>query len=127
MAFSPRFLAVFFVFGCEPEPEMPATCETMCLSAAALYGGCLTDWGVDWAAAGFADEAAFLNSCETWGWQMSLLQDAALAEGTHEDAGWLAATCEEREAAMSAEDAACSVYTGIEWNDAPWSWEDTGG
>lgn len=126
MASYPRLPLVLFAFGCEPEPEMPASCEAMCLSAAALYGGCLTDWGVDWTAAGFEDEDAFLGSCQTWGWQMSILQDAALEEGSHDDPGWLAATCEEREAAMSAEDAACSVYTDIEWNDAPWAAEDTG-
>jgi len=120
-----RILALALLIGCD-EQEAPASCERMCVSAAALYGGCLTDWGVDWSAAGFVDEDAFLNSCRTWGWQMSLLQEAALEDGTLDDPGWLAATCTEREVAMSAEDAACSVYTDIEWNNAPWSPEDTG-
>ena len=105
----------------------PASCDRMCDAAVALYGGCLTDWGVDWTAAGFEDEDAFRNSCATWGWQMSLLQAQAIEEGTHSDPGWLSATCTEREEAMSAEDAACSVYTDIEWNNAPWSPDDTGG
>ncbi|MDG1478643.1 MAG: hypothetical protein P8R54_03590 [Myxococcota bacterium] len=126
MSSFPRVLLVFFAFGCEPEPELPVSCEAMCLSAATLYGGCLTDWGVDWSAAGFDDEDAFLNSCQTWGWQMSLLQDAALEDGTHDDPGWLAATCEERDAALSAEGAACSVFTDIAWSDAPWAAVDTG-
>ena len=127
MSSSPQILVVFFAFGCEPEPEMPAACEAMCLSAAALYGGCLADWGADWSAAGFDDEDAFLNSCQTWGWQMSHLQDAALEDGTHADAGWLAAPCEDRDAAMSAEDAACSEFTDIAWSDVPWAAVDTGG
>lgn len=125
MRSTPWFLLLALA-GCD-EPEAPASCARMCAAASTLYGGCLTDWGVDWDAAGFDDEDAFLNSCSTWGWQMSLLQDAALEDGTLDDPGWLEATCTEREVAMSAEDASCSAYTDIEWNNAPWSPEDTGG
>ena len=108
-------------------PEPPPACARMCDAAAALYGGCLTDWGADWSAAGYADEAEFLGSCETWGWEMTLLQADAIKQGTWSDPSWVADTCSARASALSAEDAACTAYTDIEWNNVPWASEDTGG
>jgi hypothetical protein len=127
MSTAPRILLVTLALSCTKEAEVPASCDAMCDAAAALYGGCLADWGLDWTAAGYDDEAAFENSCQTWGWQMTILQDAALEDGLHSEPGWLASTCTEREAAMSAEDAPCSAFTGIDWSDVPWDPADTGG
>lgn len=109
---------------CQTTPEVPPACDQMCAAAAGLYGGCLSDWGVDWTAAGYRDEDDFLRSCETWGWEMNLLQADAIAQETWSDAGWLADTCATRRDALSAEDAACSAFTDIEWNNVPWSPDD---
>ena len=98
--------------GCSP--AAPAACDEMCAAAAALYGGCLADWGADWSAAGYADEADFLTACAAWGWEMSLLEADAGQEGVLED------TCSARASALSADDAACSAYTDIDWNSALW-------
>lgn len=92
----------------------------MCESAAALYGGCLADWSVDWEAAGYADEEAFLDSCDTWVWEAMTLQQAAMDRGELDDTGLLDQTCTERHSAMSADDSTCTDYTGIDWNTMPW-------
>ncbi len=102
------------------ETPAPSACTDMCGSAAALYGGCLEDWGVDWSAAGYEDEDQFLASCATWIWEMSLLEADALERGEIEQEGWLGPVCAERHAAFSAEDATCEAYTGVDWNDTPW-------
>ena len=124
----PALALALLLSGCgTPPAAVPASCARMCTSAAALYGGCLSDWGADWSAAGFADEDGFVGSCETWGWEMSILEADAVERGALGEAGWLAETCAAREAAFSAEDAACSAYTDIEWDNVPWAPEDTGG
>ena len=109
-----------------PPAEAPPACAERCDAAGVLYGGCLEAWGVDWSAAGYADEAQFRNSCETWGWEMAHLEADAVEQGTLSAPGWLAQTCQDRRDAFAAEDAACSTYTDIAWNDVPWSPEDTG-
>jgi hypothetical protein len=108
------------------QTEQPPACDRMCDAAAALYGGCLTDWGADWSAAGYADEEAFVGSCSTWGWQMALLQEDAIERGAWTDRRWLSETCDARAAAFSAEEASCSSYTEVEWNNVPWAPDDTG-
>jgi hypothetical protein len=116
---------LLWLVGCQ-QAESPAACDQMCASAAALYGGCLEDWGVDWSAAGYDGEDGFSGSCETWGWEMSLLQEDAIARGVWEESGWLSSVCTERRDALSDEEATCAAYTDIEWNDIPWSPDDTG-
>ena len=115
------------ISGCQTQPAVPPACDQMCVAAATLYGGCLADWGADWAVAGYGSEEQFLGACETWGWEMSLLS----AHATEEDlagasSGWLKETCAARRDEMSAEDAACAAFTDIECNDVPWSPDDTG-
>lgn len=120
-------LVLVAVLGCNTAPPVPPACDQMCAAAAALYGGCLADWGVDWTAAGYDDEGAFIGACETWSWEMSLLSAHAEEEGLPgASAGWLTETCSARRDALSADDAACSEFTDIEWNDVQWSPDDTG-
>jgi hypothetical protein len=93
----------------------PDPCTEMCAAAAELYGGCLTDWGVDWAAAGYADVDAFTEACETWAWEQRLLEEDAIDRGRAEAEGRTDAACEERETAFRAEDAECTAYTELDW------------
>jgi len=119
-------LLVITTLGCQRN-TIPPACRQMCSAAASLYGGCLEEWGVDWEAAGYDDEDAFVESCTTWSWEMSILSEHALEEelpGASED--WLVETCATRRDAFSADDATCSAYTDIEWNNVPWSPDDTG-
>lgn len=105
------------VLGCaQPDPS----CDAMCEAAASLYGACLEDWGVSWEAAGFVDEVDFVGRCETWAWEMHLLEDAAVDRGDLDKAGIVDETCATREVALSAEDATCAAYTDIDWSTVPW-------
>jgi len=98
--------------------EAPPACEGMCSAAADLYGGCLEDWGVDWTAAGYEDDDAFLHSCATWAWEMQVLEDDAVDRGEAQG-GEIAGLCQDRRDALQAEDATCETYTAMEW-EAPW-------
>ena len=106
--------------------EVPESCTGMCQAAGSLYATCLTDWGVDWSAAGYADEADFRVSCETWAWEMSILEADAIDRGALSEPGWLDRTCTERHSAFTAEDAECSTYSEVDWGQTPWSGGDTG-
>lgn len=88
----------------------PDPCEAMCLAAAELYGGCLTSWDLDWSAAGYNDEAAFLESCRTWAWQGRILEEDAGEKGR------IDALCEDRAALFSADTATCEDFTDLDWS-----------
>lgn len=101
-------------------PQTPPACEAMCASAAALYGGCLADWGADWSAAGYDDEADFLDACATWGWELAVLEQDAVKRGALEATGPAADLCALRDDAFSADDATCATYTETDWGALPW-------
>jgi hypothetical protein len=111
--------------GCASD-EAPPACVEMCVAAAGLYGACLSDWGADWEAAGYADEDDFLGACETWAWEMSLLEIDAVERGEADASGSLVQTCEARESAFKEEDASCDAYTEVDWNARPWDPVSTG-
>ena len=102
---------ILFLVGCSTAPD---PCTTMCENAATLYGGCLSTWGADWEAAGYADEDEFLDACATWAFEMRQLEDDAGKTGETDQ------TCEDRAATFAAEDATCDAYTGIDWSVHPW-------
>jgi hypothetical protein len=97
----------------------------MCAAAAGLYGECLTSWGADWEAAGYADEDDFLEACETWSWEMSLLENDAVDQGNETASGSVVAACRERKDSFAAHDATCDAYTGTDWNARPWEPDET--
>lgn len=105
---------------CAPDAAPPA-CVQMCAAAADLYGGCLDEWGAGWPDAGYADRADFLGACETWGWEMALLERDAVQGGDTAAEGTLARTCVDRRSAFQADTATCETYTGIDWQAPPWS------
>lgn len=99
------------LLGCA-EPADP--CTAMCAGAAELYGGCLSEWGADWSAAGYADEPDFLDACATWAWELRELEADAGRTGEVD------AECARREEAFTAEAATCDAYTSLDWNTPPW-------
>lgn len=107
--------------------DAPDPCDRMCAAAASLYGGCLEEWGAGWEAAGYEDDRDFLGSCETWAWELRLLEEDAVKTGEIARDGQVDAVCRERAAALSAEDAACEAFTGLDWHTPPWRVDpDTG-
>ncbi len=101
--------------GCQDEQA----CENMCASARALYGECLSDWGVQWSAAGYEDGGDFEESCLTWAWEMKHLERDARRRGVAQR-GDVDRQCAQRDARLSQQDAACDEITGIDWSRTPW-------
>ena len=91
-------------------PDDP--CEAMCDAAAALYEGCLVEWGVSWDQAGFDGQLGFLESCDTWAWELRVLEEDA------QEAGAVDAICRERSALF--ESGTCDDYTSNDWDALPW-------
>lgn len=114
-----RPLLLLALTGCAPDPAPPA-CVQMCAEAAVLYGGCLEEWGAGWEAAGYADQQDFLGACETWAWQMGLLEEDAVQAGEAGAAGATLRACRTRATAFADPAATCETYTGIDWNTPPW-------
>ena len=106
------------LMGCQV--EAPAACADMCRAAASLYGDCRADDGLDWPAAGYTDAADHQDRCETWAWEMAVLEDDAVARGDTEAEGATARVCAARRDALSADTATCSDYTDMDWNTTPW-------
>jgi hypothetical protein len=91
----------------------------MCAAATELYGGCLTDWGVEWANAGYDDEEDFRETCDTWAWQARILEAEAGRSGQ------IDATCRTRTALFT--NGTCEDFTSINWSELPWhASDDTG-
>lgn len=103
-----RFLPLVLALlgGCAP--GVPEACPEMCLEAAALYGGCIEEWGLDWPAVGYEDERAYVHSCETWAWEARLL--------TRDEPDWLGATCLARRDAFAEPEATCEDYAAVDWS-----------
>lgn len=106
--------------------DAPDPCARMCARAEALYGACLESWGLGWEAAGYADADDFLGRCETWAWEMRLLEEDAVRRGELEEAGAVDAACQERadrfeQAAADPADLDCEAYTGEAWDQVPWA------
>lgn len=109
-------LLALLLLSCAAEAD---PCPAMCEAAAPLVQACLEAEGLDWGAAGYADEAAFLESCETWAWQARLLERDAGQEGAVD------ATCQARAedftAAMADPEAPdCAAWTAVTWEEMPW-------
>ena len=104
-----RVILLMWVMGCAQATD---PCDAMCTAAAQLYGSCLSDWDADWTAAGYSDESDFIDACDTWAWEMRLL------ESEHGGAGAVDATCSERTVQFS--DGTCSDFTETDWNEMPW-------
>jgi hypothetical protein len=87
----------------------------MCEAGAELYGGCLAEWDADWSAAGYADEADFLDACATWSFEMRSLERDAGHDGETDR------SCADRAAQFSSPAATCDDFTSTDWNTPPWS------
>ena len=99
--------------------EAPDPCEDMCAQAAAVQCGCLDEWGADWSDIGYSSQEDFFGSCETWAWQMRLLEEDAVDRGLLQQPGAVDQTCEQR-AAVLQEARGCKDWTAIDWRETPW-------
>lgn len=97
--------------------EVPAPCLPMCEAATAARGACLAEQGLDWSAAGYSDAAEHQSACETWAWEMRLLERDAGCPGA------TASVCAARDEALRAADSPCPAYDAIDWSSSPIAWQ----
>lgn len=100
--------------GRDPDP-----CVEMCAAAAPLQAACLEAGGLEWASTTYEDEQDYVERCETWAWELRLLERDAGERGAVDR------VCDEREAALAAaledpEAPDCDVLAGIDWGEMPW-------
>ena len=95
-------------------------CPQMCSDATGVYGGCLSSWGADWQDAGFLDARAYFHSCETWVWEMRLLEREARARGKVDQLGHVDAFCVDISEQLTHSGATCDDWTAIDWETQPW-------
>lgn len=92
------------LWACAPEDP----CVPMCEAAATAWGTCLADRDATWVDAGWADEADFLDGCDTWAWtQRKLARDAGRGD--------VDAICADRARAIAADPDPCAV-THMDWD-----------
>ena len=101
-------LALLLLAACSPAPD---PCNPMCTAAAQRYGTCLEAWGTDWQAAGYQDEADFLDACDTWVWVSRELEADAGTEGRVD------AECREKRAVL--EQGTCDDFLELDWSESP--------
>ena len=92
----------------------------MCEAGARLYQDCLDDWGASWSDAGFESRADFVDGCRTWSWEMGLLEEDAVRSGMVRADGTVVEECRARRTSFTADEATCSTFTEIDWNQTPW-------
>ena len=111
-------LSLSLLLACAQQPRDP--CAQMCSAATRLYGGCLAAWNAEWSAAGYNSADDFFHRCETWAWEMRLLEDDARRQGEIDASGYVDATCTRRYSRLTSRDATCTDYTDIDWNQVLW-------
>jgi hypothetical protein len=110
-------LLLLSLLACDP-PADP--CAQMCAQAAAVQCGCLETWDGEWSDLGYTDQEDFYESCQTWAWEMRILERDAVQRGEIDEAGQVDAVCEERTAQLSTSGFSCKEWRGMDWSVTPW-------
>ena len=115
-----RLLGLLGLLGLLSCAQDPDPCDDMCAVAASVQCSCLDEWEADWTDIGYRDQAGFFGSCQTWAWEMRLLEEDALSRGEVEALGAVDRSCESRTSVL--EDAqGCDDWTAIDWSTTPWN------
>ncbi len=105
-----RVVPVFvWLAGCASAAD---PCVPMCAQAAEVYASCLEEWDTDWAATGFQDADDFSAGCETWTWELRVLDEDVGGDGASVDR-----MCTTRRASLST--LTCDEWTELAWDDSP--------
>jgi len=92
----------------------------MCAQAAAVQCGCLDAWGSEWSDIGYRSQQDFFEGCQTWAWEMKLLESDAVSRGELDGPGALESACQDRTAILEAPDLTCDDWSALEWSVVPW-------
>jgi len=107
---------LFKLFACEAGDP----CAAMCSASTRVYGACLEQWEASWEAAGHADARAYFHSCETWAWEMRLLERHAKKEGQSQHTGAVDSVCQQHEADLLESSDPCATWVDFDWENQPW-------
>lgn len=102
-------MLLLFLLCCAP---VLGPCDAMCAAWVEAKGACLADEGLDWEAAGYADQADAADACQTWAWeQRQLATDPAEVD----------ALCAARQEAIpeEIEEGTCAELNALDWSGAP--------
>ncbi len=100
---------------CDPAVD---ACDGMCQAAANAQEACLSEWEAQWVDFGYADKPDYLNACDTWAWEMDLLQKDAQPNDATSTAQEI---CLERHNWLGSETFTCESWLSIDWNETPWT------
>ena len=95
-------------------------CADMCQAAVDTHSACLAQWEAQWTDFGYADEQDFRNSCDTWAWEMRLLEKDARSVGDLDESGVVDGVCLEREKFLLSDTFNCDAWSSLDWNETPW-------
>ncbi len=99
----------------------PDACNGMCQAAADVQEVCLSEWEAQWEDLGYADKSDYLNSCDTWAWEMHLLEKDAQQNGLFNPSSSVHEVCLERHDGLESEALTCESWLSIDWNETPWN------
>jgi hypothetical protein len=112
----PPLLLSFGCLGCLGSPALEPQCEELCLTASALMSPCLTELEQSWENTIWLDENNYLESCNTWSWEMSLIARSADAPNNAREL--LAGYCEEQNSQLATN--SCEDLWALDWTTEPW-------
>ncbi|MEE2750118.1 MAG: hypothetical protein VX519_01705 [Myxococcota bacterium] len=100
---------------CAPTLE---ACDDMCRAAANAQEACLSEWGSEWEDLGYVDRSDYLNSCDTWAWEMHLLEKDARVPNAPNATEEI---CLDRQEWLDSNSFTCESWQDVDWNETPWS------
>jgi hypothetical protein len=112
-------LVLLALLACASDPQ-PDPCEDMCAVAAAVQCGCIDSWGADWPDVGFEDQQDYFQACQTWAWEMRLLEDDAVDRGALDAPGAVDSLCRDRAQTLEKGDLGCAQFSALDWDEVPW-------
>ena len=110
-----KHVGVTLLISCGVKAE--PSCLELCEQTATAYDSCLQQQDLDWQATDYSGRDDFIGRCETWAWELSMLERDALKRGEIEQPQ-VDGACQERNVVM-AESEPCDAVTTA-WSAVPW-------
>jgi len=99
----------------------PEICDDMCKVAADMQESCISEWTAQWTDIGYTGKSDYKHACETWAWEMHLLEGDAQKAGNQSASDATEEICLERLEWLQSESLDCDAWQSIDWNGTPWN------
>ena len=109
-------IVLYALLSCSDQPQ---PCAGFCQASSKLYDQCLRDGGASWEDSQWNSQEGYLHSCQTWQWEMLLLEEDALNRDELSEP-FLQDYCQEKEQLFLAEEATCTDFSDLNWSSPPW-------